>query len=34
MSFLGWKEEDDQNFHETGFIKRVVRPAGIYRCAI
>jgi hypothetical protein len=34
MSFLGWKKENDENFHETGFINGVMRPAGIYRCAI
>jgi hypothetical protein len=32
--FPGWREENDQNFHETGFVSAVIFPVGIYGWAI
>jgi hypothetical protein len=30
----GWRQANDQNFDETGFVSGVVFPAGIHRRAI
>jgi hypothetical protein len=34
MLLPDWRQENDQNFDETGFVSGVVFPAGIHRRAI